>query len=97
MIMAVKGLLNAYSHPTEGQAQDYLSGNPCRCATYKEVLAGGSGLGKRLVEIMVFETSLSVYREYMDPYITSRFHFNNLRNLSEITVELLEFNARHRS
>jgi aerobic-type carbon monoxide dehydrogenase small subunit (CoxS/CutS family) len=39
MIMAVKGLLNAYPHPTEEQARDYLSGNLCRCGTYKEVLA----------------------------------------------------------
>lgn len=39
MIMAVKGLLNAYRHPTEEQARDYLSGNLCRCGTYKEVLA----------------------------------------------------------
>lgn len=39
MIMAVKGLLNAYPHPTEDQARDYLSGNLCRCGTYKEVLA----------------------------------------------------------
>ena len=39
MIMAVKGLLNANPHPTEDQARDYLSGNLCRCGTYKEVLA----------------------------------------------------------
>lgn len=39
MIMAVKGLLNAHPHPTEEQARDYLSGNLCRCGTYKEVLA----------------------------------------------------------
>jgi aerobic-type carbon monoxide dehydrogenase small subunit (CoxS/CutS family) len=39
MIMAVKGLLNAYPHPSEQQARDYLSGNLCRCGTYKEVLA----------------------------------------------------------
>jgi aerobic-type carbon monoxide dehydrogenase small subunit (CoxS/CutS family) len=38
MIMAVKGLLNAHRHPTEEQARDYLSGNLCRCGTYKEVL-----------------------------------------------------------
>ena len=36
MIMAVKGLLNANPHPTEEQARDYLSGNLCRCGTYKE-------------------------------------------------------------
>ena len=39
MIMAVKGLLNAHPHPTEEQARDYLSGNLCRCGTYKAVLA----------------------------------------------------------
>ena len=39
MIMAVKGLLNAHPHPTEEEARDYLSGNLCRCGTYKEVLA----------------------------------------------------------
>jgi aerobic-type carbon monoxide dehydrogenase small subunit (CoxS/CutS family) len=39
MIMAVKGLLNAHPHPNEEQARDYLSGNLCRCGTYKEVLA----------------------------------------------------------
>jgi len=39
MIMAVKGLLIAHPHPTEEQARDYLSGNLCRCGTYKEVLA----------------------------------------------------------
>ena len=39
MIMAVKGLINAHPHPTEAQARDYLSGNLCRCGTYKEVLA----------------------------------------------------------
>lgn len=39
MIMAVKGLLHAHPHPTEEQARDYLSGNLCRCGTYKEVLA----------------------------------------------------------
>jgi carbon-monoxide dehydrogenase small subunit len=46
MIMAVKGLLNAYSHPTEEQARDYLSGNLCRCGTYKEVLAAVADLAK---------------------------------------------------
>ncbi len=39
MIMAVKGLLNAHPQPSEKQARDYLSGNLCRCGTYKEVLA----------------------------------------------------------
>lgn len=39
MIMAVKGLLSAHPHPIEAEARDYLSGNLCRCGTYKEVLA----------------------------------------------------------
>ena len=46
MIMAVKGLLNAHPHPTEEQARDYLSGNLCRCGTYKEVLAAVAELAK---------------------------------------------------
>ena len=37
MIMAVKGLLASYPHPTEEQTRDYLSGNLCRCGTYTEV------------------------------------------------------------
>ena len=46
MIMAVKGLLNAHPHPTEEQARDYLSGNLCRCGTYKEVLAAVAELSR---------------------------------------------------
>lgn len=46
MIMAVKALLNVYAHPTEEQSRDYLSGNLCRCGTYKEVLAAVAELGK---------------------------------------------------
>jgi aerobic-type carbon monoxide dehydrogenase small subunit (CoxS/CutS family) len=46
MIMAVKGLLDAYPHPTKEQARDYLSGNLCRCGTYKEVLAAVAELAK---------------------------------------------------
>ena len=46
MIMAVKGLLAAHLHPTEEQARDYLSGNLCRCGTYKEVLAAVAELAK---------------------------------------------------
>jgi carbon-monoxide dehydrogenase small subunit len=46
MIMAVKGLLNAHPHPTDEQTRDYLSGNLCRCGTYKEVLAAVSELAK---------------------------------------------------
>ncbi|MGE5219352.1 MAG: (2Fe-2S)-binding protein [Chloroflexota bacterium] len=47
MIMAVKGLLIAHPHPTEGQARDYLSGNLCRCGTYKEVLAAVAELAEK--------------------------------------------------
>jgi carbon-monoxide dehydrogenase small subunit len=47
MIMAVKGLLNAHPHPSEEQARDYLSGNLCRCGTYKEVLAAVKELSMR--------------------------------------------------
>jgi len=39
-------LLHAYPHPTEEQARDYLSGNLCRCGTYKEVLAAVRELGQ---------------------------------------------------
>jgi len=46
MIMAVKGLLTSNPHPTEEQARDYLSGNLCRCGTYKEVLAAVAELAK---------------------------------------------------
>lgn len=47
MILAVKGLLNAHPHPTEEQARDYLSGNLCRCGTYKEVLAVVADLAQK--------------------------------------------------
>lgn len=47
MIMAVKGLLNAQPEPSEEQARDYLSGNLCRCGTYKEVLAAVKELADR--------------------------------------------------
>ncbi len=47
MIMAVKGLLNAHPQPSEEQARDFLSGNLCRCGTYKEVLAVVKELGCR--------------------------------------------------
>jgi len=47
MIMAVKGLLNAHPQPIEEQARDYLSGNLCRCGTYKEVLAAVKELAAR--------------------------------------------------
>jgi aerobic carbon-monoxide dehydrogenase small subunit len=47
MIMAVKGLFNANPQPGEEQARDYLSGNLCRCGTYKEVLAAVNELASR--------------------------------------------------
>lgn len=47
MIMAVKGLLNSHPRPSEEQARDYLSGNLCRCGTYKEVLAAVAELANR--------------------------------------------------
>ncbi len=47
MIMAVKGLLNAHPHPSEAQTREYLSGNLCRCGTYKEVLAAVKELTAR--------------------------------------------------
>ena len=46
MIMAVKGLLASYRHPTEEQTRDYLSGNLCRCGTYTEVLAAVKELAR---------------------------------------------------
>ncbi len=39
MIMAVEGLLIEHAVPTKEQIRDYLSGNLCRCGTYKEVMA----------------------------------------------------------
>jgi aerobic carbon-monoxide dehydrogenase small subunit len=39
MIMATKALLSSNPKPTETEVRDYLSGNICRCGTYKEVLA----------------------------------------------------------
>jgi len=47
MIMAVKALLNDNPHPSEDEARDYLSGNLCRCGTYKEVLAAVEELANR--------------------------------------------------
>lgn len=47
MIMAVKGLLASYPHPTEEQTRDYLSGNLCRCGTYTEVLAAVKELAQQ--------------------------------------------------
>ncbi len=39
LITAVVGLLIELAAPTRGTDRDYLSGNLCRCGTYKEVLA----------------------------------------------------------
>jgi len=39
LIMAVEGLLIEHAAPTRGTDRDYLSGNLCRCGTYKEVMA----------------------------------------------------------
>ena len=47
MIMAVKAVLNDNPHPSEDEARDYLSGNLCRCGTYKEVLAAVEELSHR--------------------------------------------------
>ena len=47
MIMATKALLNSNPHPTETEIRDYLSGNICRCGTYKEVLAAIKSLAEK--------------------------------------------------
>lgn len=47
MIMAVSGLLRENPSPSEEEARDYLSGNLCRCGTYKEVLAAVESLSDR--------------------------------------------------
>jgi aerobic-type carbon monoxide dehydrogenase small subunit (CoxS/CutS family) len=44
MIMAVTGLLREHPDASEEEARDYLSGNLCRCGTYKEVLAAVASL-----------------------------------------------------
>jgi xanthine dehydrogenase YagT iron-sulfur-binding subunit len=44
MIMAVTGLLREHPNASEEEARDYLSGNLCRCGTYKEVLAAVASL-----------------------------------------------------
>jgi aerobic-type carbon monoxide dehydrogenase small subunit (CoxS/CutS family) len=44
MIMAVAGLLREHPNASEEEARDYLSGNLCRCGTYKEVLAAVESL-----------------------------------------------------
>lgn len=47
MIMATKALLSSNPKPTETEARDYLSGNICRCGTYKEVLAAIKSLSEK--------------------------------------------------
>jgi aerobic carbon-monoxide dehydrogenase small subunit len=48
MIMATKALLGSNPQPTENEIRDYLSGNICRCGTYKEVIAAIKSLEGRL-------------------------------------------------
>jgi len=50
MIMATKALLTSNPQPTEDEARDYLSGNICRCGTYKEVLAAIKSLAENSPE-----------------------------------------------
>ena len=47
MIMATKALLSSNPQPTEKEIRDYLSGNICRCGTYKEVLAAIKSLAEK--------------------------------------------------
>ena len=47
MIMATKALLISNPRPSENEIRDYLSGNICRCGTYKEVLAAIKSLAGR--------------------------------------------------
>jgi carbon-monoxide dehydrogenase small subunit len=47
MIMATKALLSSNPKPTETEIRDYLSGNLCRCGTYKEVLAAIKSLSEK--------------------------------------------------
>ena len=47
MIMATKALLSSNPKPTETEVRDYLSGNICRCGTYKEVLAAIKSLSEK--------------------------------------------------
>jgi aerobic carbon-monoxide dehydrogenase small subunit len=47
MIMATKALLSSNPEPTETEIRDYLSGNICRCGTYKEVLAAIKSLSEK--------------------------------------------------
>lgn len=48
MIMATKALLISNPNPTEEEIRDFLSGNLCRCGTYKEVLSAVRGLCAKL-------------------------------------------------
>ena len=44
MILTVKALLSECAAPSEQEIRDYLSGNLCRCGTYREVLAAVQSL-----------------------------------------------------
>jgi carbon-monoxide dehydrogenase small subunit len=44
LILAVKALLASGDTTSEAAIRDYLSGNICRCGTYREVLAAVSSL-----------------------------------------------------
>jgi carbon-monoxide dehydrogenase small subunit len=39
MILMAKKLLEEKSNPTEEEIKDYMSGNICRCASYKQIIA----------------------------------------------------------
>jgi len=60
MIMAAKALLNSNPHPTEDEVRDYLSGNICRCGTYKEVLAAVKDLAEK--PLQAAEKDLSAWQ-----------------------------------
>ena len=55
MIMAVKGLLEAFESPTEAEIRDYLSGNLCRCGTYSAVIAAVQSVAARARAIQAAE------------------------------------------
>jgi aerobic-type carbon monoxide dehydrogenase small subunit (CoxS/CutS family) len=39
LVMATKALLTAHPHPTDQQIEQHLSGNLCRCGSYRAILA----------------------------------------------------------
>lgn len=47
MIMATKALLSSNPKPSEEEVRDYLSGNICRCGTYREVMAAIKTLAEK--------------------------------------------------